>query len=527
MVKGREKSDGSILPRRGRKTVPAVVRRQGKGTTASKQVGQLRLFCETADSPQGDVARADVGLPTPAVSARRAVPKSQTTKSYALPAMTMDSIASEANLYEAFSRVAANRGAPGPDRQTIDAVREHLDDLIPRLRAELLADTYLPGQIRRVWIPKAGGGQRGLGIPDVIDRVVQQATHQVLCPFYETVFHPSSHGFRPGRSCATAIKQAAAYVDDGYSIVVDIDLKDFFNRVHHERLLARLSQDISDKRVIRTIRRMLQAKIVLPDGVVVSTDEGAPQGGPLSPLLSNIVLDELDWELERRGHRFVRYADDCNIYVRGERSGNRVMASICQFIHKRLRLEVNTAKSAVARPEERHFLGFSIGFDPLGLSPEINLSSRSKKRLAERVRGLTPRNRGQSLETIIEDVNRYLRGWIGFFAICTEAALRTLRNTDAHIRRRLRAILLKQWRRRPSIVKRLIGLGIRPRKAWRTVYSPRRGLWAMSHLFAVDRALRNAYFAERGLLSLETLWEQRQPKVIAPKGLQLLFNWSC
>ena len=525
MVKGREKSDGSVLPRRARKSPSAASRRQGKGATASKQVEQLGLFCETADSPQGDVARADVGLPTPAISARRAVPKSQTTKSHALPAMTMDEIANERNLYEAFRRVASNRGAPGPDGQTIDMVREHLDALVPALRAELLGGSFRPGNIRRVWIPKSGGGQRGLGIPDVVDRMVQQAVHQVLSPFYETVFHPSSHGFRVGRSCATAIGQAAGYVEEGYTMVVDIDLKDFFNRVHHQRLLARLSQGIGDERVINTIRRMLQAGVVLPDGVLLSTLEGAPQGGPLSPLLSNIVLDELDWELDRRGHKFVRYADDCNIYVRSERSGERVMSSICQFINKRLRLEVNTEKSAVARPSDRHFLGFSIGADAQGLGTEINLSQRSKKRLATRVRSLTARNRGQSLDTIIEDVNRYLRGWIGFFAICTKAASRTLSNTDAHIRRRLRATLLKQWRRRPSIVKRLIRLGIRAPRAWRTIYKPRRGLWAMSHLPAVDKALRNAYFANRGLLSLEALWKARQSKQIkAPKQLALLLG---
>lgn len=522
MVKGRERSDGLVVPRTGRKASPAASRRQGKGTTANKQARQLKLFCETADSPQGNVAGVDAGRPAKAVSTPRAVPKSQATKSMTLPAMTMDEIASEANLYAAFEKVAANRGASGPDGVSIDEVRKYLDQLIPAIHQELLAGTYRPGMIRRVWIPKSGGGQRGLGIPDVVDRLVQQAVHQVLSPFYETVFHPSSHGFRPGRSCATAIREATGYIEAGYTIVVDIDLKDFFNRVHHERLLARMSQDIGDNRVIVAIRRMLQAKVVMPDGVIVATEEGTPQGGPLSPLLSNIVLNELDWELARRGHRFVRYADDCNIYVRGERSGNRVMASICQFITRRLRLEVNTAKSAVGKPQERHFLGFSLGLDDLGESSEINLSERSKARLAERIRELTPRNRGQALGATIATINCYLRGWFGFFSICTERALRTLHTTDAHIRRRLRAILLKQWRRRRSIVKRLIKHGIRPKTAWRAIYNPRRGLWAMSHLPAVDRALRNAYFAQRGLVSLADLWTAKHPKqVIAPKQLQL------
>jgi RNA-directed DNA polymerase len=247
------------------------------------------------------------------------------------------------------------------------------------------------------------------------------------------MFHEASHGFRPGRSCQTAIKAAHRHLDEGYEWVVDIDLADFFNRVHHQRLLARLAQRVEDKRLLVLIGKMLKAKAVMPNGVVVSNDEGVPQGGPLSPLLSNIVLDELDQELSRRGHRFVRYADDANVYVRSERAGQRVMASITAFIEKRLRLKVNTEKSAVARPEERHFLGFRLKREPMDGSVEVLLSKRSKERIDRRIRELTPRNWGQSLRKCIEGINEYLHGWIEFFGICTTGVRTTLETLDANI----------------------------------------------------------------------------------------------
>ena len=260
--------------------------------------------------------------------------------------MTMEEVANERNLREAFREVASNKGAPGPDRRSIDEVRKHFETLLPELSRQLLEGSYRPGMIRRVWIPKpGGGGQRGLGIPNVVDRIVGQAVYRILSPSYEPTFHDSSHGFRPGRSCHTAIAEAKTYVDEGYDWLVDLDLEKFFDRVGHQRLLARLGQRVEDQRLIALIRRMLKAKVVMPDGVVVNNDEGVPQGGPLSPLLSNIVLDKLDRELEQRGHRFVRYADDCNIYVRSERSGQRVMAGITRFIERRLRLKVNQERA--------------------------------------------------------------------------------------------------------------------------------------------------------------------------------------
>jgi group II intron reverse transcriptase/maturase len=424
-------------------------------------------------------------------------------------------------LEEAFSHVAANKGAPGPDRQTIEQVQQNLPMVLAKLRRSLLNGTYRPGEIQRVWIPKAcGKGQRGLGIPNVVDRMVQEAVRTVLEPLYEPTFHSSSHGFRPNRGCQTAIVEAQGYVEAGHRMVVDFDLEKFFDRVHHQRLHARLAQRVEDVRLLALIARMLKAKVVMPDGVKVATQEGVPQGGPLSPLLSNIVLDELDQELSQRGHRFVRYADDCNIYVRSERAGQRVMASVRRFIERRLRLKVNASKSAVARPETRHFVGYRLVPQPDG-SVEVLLSERSERRLRERIRELTPRSRGLSLKATIKGVNAYLNGWLGHFRVCTRGIERVVGNADAHIRRRLRALVLKHWKRKRTIARRLIRLGVRPKTAWRGVYGGRKSIWRLSHSPAVDRGLRNAYFAERGLVSLKERFQTIWAGPSAPQQLML------
>jgi RNA-directed DNA polymerase len=502
-----QKSEDRDKPAGRRKSVVTHAfekRAGGEAIPVDEEPEQLLLFVETADAPARAGGCREAVRPV-RTSAPPAAPKPTNNEQRAQVTM-MEEVTRR--LDEAFDNVERNQGAPGPDRKTLSTMRKHIDEWMPTLHSSLLTGTYTPGNIRRVWIPKASGGQRGLGIPNVIDRVVQEAVRLVLEPLYEPTFHGSSHGFRPERSCHTAIAEACRHVNEGYEWVVDLDLEKFFDRVNHQRLMSTLAQRIDDKPLLVLIGRMLKAKVVLPDGLVMPTEEGVPQGGPLSPLLSNIVLDELDRELERRGHRFVRYADDCNIYVRSERAGERVMASIKQFIERRLRLKVNEKKSAVSRPEERHFLGFRLRSDPLGGSAQVMLSKRSVERFGEKLLQLTPRNYGNSMDACIHELNQYLRGWIGFFGICTNGAA-SFRILDGHIRRRLRALQLRQWKRKRTIARRLISMGIRAQTAWRGVYGGRKSWWALSHSSPVERALRNSYWDARGLVSLVDLWTQK------------------
>lgn len=488
---------------------------QGKAIPVEETAVQLCLPIATAENPQGATRRkARDWLGAVRAGAPKAIDKTGT----AVPA-TMEEVAKR--LTDALLKVASNKGAPGSDGQTIEALCERWLVVLPRLQADLLEGTYRPGVIRRAYIPKAGGGQRGLGIPDVIDRVVQEAVRQVLEPLWEPTFHPSSHGFRPGRSCHSAIAEAKGHLEDGYEWCVDLDLEKFFDLVCHQRLAAKLAQRVGDRRLLVLIGRMLKAKVVLPDGVVIDSEQGVPQGGPLSPLLSNIVLDELDQELARRGHRFVRYADDANVYVRSERAGQRVMASLGEFIEGRSRLKVNEAKSAVARPDERHFLGFRLRLDPQTGVVEVLLSERTKRNAMERVRQLTPRNWGSSLDDCIARINAWLRGWHGFFGIASASEMQMMRKIDAHLRRRLRAIILRHWKRRRTIAKRLVALGVNRRAAWHQVYQGRRSWWALSHAHAVDQGLRNAYFAKRGLIFVVDLHHRTHQHIAAPEPPQL------
>jgi group II intron reverse transcriptase/maturase len=485
---------------------------QGKAVPVDETAVKLSLAIATADGHEKAPDRSG--------ASRMAVPKAVVNAGTWMP-VTVEEVAWR--LTDALVKVVQNKGAPGPDGQTVEELLAQWSTAGPALAASLLDGSYRPGETRRVEIPKAGGGVRGLGIPNMIDRVVCEAVRQTLEPAWEPTFHESSHGFRPGRSCHTAITEAGQHLADGYGWVVDIDLEKFFDRVCHQRLMSRLAQRVGDRPLLKLIARLITAKIVMPDGVVINNDEGVPQGSPLSPLLSNIVLDELDAELARRGHRFVRYADDCNVYVRSEQAGLRVMASLTRFIEGRLRLKINQDKSAVARPEDRHFLGFSLRLDPQAGTVEILLSERTKRSAMARISQLTPRNWGDSLETAIERINRWLTGWHQFFGIAgtTDEVMQVLRKIDGHVRRRLRAILLRHWKRKRSIARRLIRLGVKPQSAWRQVYQGKRSWWALSHCPAVDHGLPRRYFAARGLRSVVAMHRDARRQIVAPTAPQL------
>src|ERR1700720_708257 len=359
-------------------------------------------------------------------------------ESSAVTEQLMEEVCNRENLVRAWKRVRQNKGGPGVDGMTINDAKDYLREHWPSIRSQLLAGTYQPRPVKRVEIPKPDGGVRKLGVPCVVDRLIQQAVLQVLQELWDPTFSEHSYGFRPGRSAHQAVAQAQRYVAEGYNIVVDLDLEKFFDRVNHDCLMARVAARISDKRVLKLIRAFLTAG-VMEDGLVLPVDEGTPQGGPLSPLLSNLVLDDLDKELTRRGHRFCRYADDCNIYVRSRRAGERVMASVSRFLTQKLRLKVNEAKSAVAQPEERKFLGFSISND----GSERRIAPNALDKFKTQVRAMTRRTRGISLPQLIEQLTPYLIGWRGYFGFCQTP--RVLTNLEAWIRRRLRAYLWRQW----------------------------------------------------------------------------------
>jgi group II intron reverse transcriptase/maturase len=432
----------------------------------------------------------------------------------------LEEAASEGNLATALLNVLRNKGAPGVDGKSVEEVVAASPRLLSKLRHELLKGSYRPGDVRRVWIPKPGGGQRGLGIPNVMDRWVQQAVLQIMEPIFEPTFHPSSHGFREKRGAHTAIAQAMAYLEEGYTVVVDIDLAKFFDRVNHQRLLSRIGRRVADHRILKLIGRMLKASVAMPDGTRVGTEEGTPQGGPLSPLLSNIVLDELDWELERRGLRFVRYADDANIFVRSERAGERVMAAVRRFLEKRLRLAVNEEKSSVTTPEAVHFLGFRFCRDKKG-NFGAHLSRKSEERIKSRAREMTPRTWGRSLQTCIEQLNGYLKGWSAYYRICSKEGAELMKVIDAHIRRRLRVIVIRQKRRPRFLYRHLVSRGVPEPMAAKTAFI-RRGIWNRSNRRGITRAYPNDWFHER-LESLWMRWLLFNPPPLASGEEQLLF----
>jgi RNA-directed DNA polymerase len=405
----------------------------------------------------------------------------------------MEEICEWKNLKAAMWRVKANKGSAGIDGVTVDELPDYPELLA--IREQLLSGTYTPQPVKRVEIPKPDGGVRKLGIPTALDRFVQQAVMQVLQRQWDQTFSDSSYGFRPGRSTHQAVAQAQQYIAAGYGWVVDLDLEKFFDRVNHDKLMGQIAKRVRDKRLLKLIRAFLNAG-VMENGLVSPSVEGTPQGGPLSPLLSNLVLDELDRELERRGHRFVRYADDCNIYVRSERAGQRVMDSITRFITQRLKLKVNDKKSAVARPQERKFLGFSFTDGPV---IRRRIAPKAIERFKQRIRETTRQAKGVSLETTMAKLVPYMRGWRGYFGFCETPDL--LIHLTRWVRLRLRAALWRQWKTQRRRRAMLVHLGVRAKLAANTAGSGH-GPWHLAHSKALNVALSNAYFRDRGLPSL-------------------------
>jgi RNA-directed DNA polymerase len=416
-----------------------------------------------------------------------------------IPISVMQEVLQPENLEAALERVQANKGAPGIDGMTVKQLPEYLGSHWHQIKQQLLEGTYKPQPVKRVEIPKPDGGMRKLGIPTVVDRFIQQAVQQVLTRRWDETFSPNSFGFRPGKSAHQAVEAAQRFIAEGCSWVVDIDLEKFFDRVNHDRLMSRIMQRETDPALIRLIRAFLTSGVMI-NGLVSPTDEGTPQGGPLSPLLSNLVLDELDKELEQRGHKFVRYADDCNIYVRSERAGQRVMEGVSDFITRKLKLKVNTSKSAVARPKDRKFLSFSF---TSGKNAKRRIAPKAIERFKAKVRILTHRHKGRSLRQMIEPLSEYLRGWRGYFGHCqTPSVLKAL---DEWIRRRLRCVVLRHWprgrRRFVELTKRGVGKDLAAQTA-----ASCHGPWRLSRSPALHYALPTAFW---DWLGVERVWMVR------------------
>ena len=461
-----------------------VTRQQGGGD-------QRDLFDEALKASLRHGATGDGGTRSGACEEPQA--PTAWTQQRALTQHLMEEVASSANLNQAYKRVRANKGSAGVDGMTVDDLKAWIAVNREGLIASLIQGTYQPKTVRGVEIPKAGGGTRQLGIPTVVDRLVQQAFLQVLEPILDPAFSPSSFGFRPGRGAHQALAQAQKYVAGGHSIVVDLDLEKFFDRVNHDVLMARLARRVGDKRLLRIVRRFLEAGM-MQGGVVIERYEGTPQGGPLSPLLANLLLDDLDKELERRGHRFCRYADDCNIYVASRVAGDRVMASVVAFLEGKLRLKVNREKSAVAHVEERSFLGHRLlRGGGLGLAP------KSLVRAKERLRAITRRNRGIALERMIGEVNSFTTGWVTYFRHA--ACKTTLVGLDEWLRRKLRCVRLKQCKRAKPTVDFLVKSGVPAWRAWLLALSGK-GWWRRSGSPPAAEAMTLQWFAGQGLVSL-------------------------
>ena len=407
----------------------------------------------------------------------------------------MEQAVTHDNMLAALRRVERNKGAAGVDGMTVKNLRPYLKTHWPKLKRSLLSGTYRPKPVRRVEIPKPGGGTRPLGIPAVVDRLIQQALLQVLTPLFDPHFSDASFGFRPERRGHDAVRRARQFVRDGWDWVVDLDLEKFFDKVNHDILMSRVARKVTDKPVLALIRRFLTSGILLT-GVTVASEEGTPQGGPLSPLLANILLDDLDKELEARGHRHVRYADDCNIYVRSRRAGERVRRSVTNYLKHRLKLTVNESKSAVDRPWKRKFLGFSMLPQR---DKRIRLASQTKAKVKDKIRSLTQRSAARSMTDRIEALNQYLGGWIGYFALAETPSV--FQELDEWLRRRLRMCQWKQWKRVRTRVRELRALGLKELDVWEAAGS-RKKYWRIAHSPPLHKAMGIAYWQSHGLVSL-------------------------
>jgi len=414
----------------------------------------------------------------------------------------MEEVLRRENLFAALKRVKANKGAPGVDGMSVEELPSYLREAWPAIREQLLSETYVPSPVREVHLPKPGGGTRMLGIPTVLDRLITQAILQVMSPIFDRDFSAHSYGFRPGRSAHQAIEQARRYMEQGNRWVVDLDLEKFFDQVNHDLLMSRVARKIKDKRLLRLIRRYLTAGI-MQGGLVSIREAGTPQGSPLSPLLSNILLDEFDKELERRGHCFCRYADDANVYVRSRRAGERVMASLTRFLESKLRLKVNRAKSAVDRPWKRKFLGYTVTNHR---SPRLKPAPQSVQRAKDRIREITHKGRGRNILRVIKEINQFTRGWVGYFRLATvKQAFEAL---DQWLRRRLRKILWEQWKKPKTRFRRLVALGVKAERA-RKATATGLGAWWNAGASHMHAAITNRLLAKWGLLSLLDLLQTR------------------
>jgi RNA-directed DNA polymerase len=451
-----------------------------------------------AEADQADQAGAEEAGRNLAGAAARAevdVATRWRTKAEVAATSLMEAVVERGNLMLAYQRVVENKGAAGVDQLAVAELKDHLKRYWPTIRARLLAGDYQPQPVRRVDIAKPQGGVRTLGIPTVVDRLIQQALHQVLQPIFEPTFSAASYGFRPGRNAHQAVRQARAYVAQGKRWVVDIDLEKFFDRVNHDLLMGKLAMKIGDVRVLTLIRRYLKAGM-MEDGLVRSRSEGTPQGGPLSPLLSNILLTDLDRELERRGHAFCRYADDCNIYVASERAGIGLLQSLTSFLSERLKLKVNAAKSAVARPWQRKFLGYSLTGHQ---QPKLRIAESSLEKLTRNVKALLRGARGRSLAATIQTLNPVLRGWAAYFKLAETK--RALEERDGWLRHTLRCVLWRQWKRPYARARNLMQRGLTEKRAWRSACN-QRGPWWNAGASHMNAAFPKSWFDHLGLVSL-------------------------